>query len=90
MAHVYGRWGRRTDAESLLQDVVKSGEASPYLLAGVHAALDQPDLAFDWLNRSFEQHEVHLVSLKVDPSLDGLRHDARFDELTRRVGLPSD
>ena len=88
MAHAYGRWGKRHDAMKLVQEVVTSGSGSPYLIAGVYAALGECDLAFEWLNQAFAEHDIQLVSLKVDPSLDGLRDDARFDELTRRVGLP--
>jgi hypothetical protein len=60
------------------------------LIAGVHTALGERDVAFEWLNKAFEEWDLQLVSLKVDPSLDGLRDDARFDELTQRVGLPGD
>ena len=88
IAHAYGRWGKRHDAMKLVEEVVTSGAGSPYLIAGVYAALGECDLAFEWLNKAFEQHDLQLVSLKVDPSLDGLGDDARFNELTRRVGLP--
>ena len=90
MAHAYGRWGKRNDALTLLEEVITAGTGSPYSIAGIYTALGDKDSAFEWLNKAFEQHDLQLVSLKVDPSLDGLRDDARFNELTRRVGLPSD
>ena len=62
--------------------------ASPYLIAGIYAALGDCDAAFEWLNKAYQQREVHLVSLKVDPSLDGVRQDRRFAALLNRVGLP--
>ena len=71
-----------------VEEVVLSGAGLPYLIVGVHAALGKRDVAFDWLNNAIEQHDLQLVSLKVQVST--LRDDARFDDLTRRVGLPSD
>ena len=54
----------------------------------IYAALGQRDQAFEWLNKAYDQHDLQLVSLKVDPTLDGLRSDPRFADLVRRVGLP--
>lgn len=33
-------------------------------------------------------HDMQMVSLKVNPTLDVLRPDPRFEQLVRRVGLP--
>jgi DNA-binding winged helix-turn-helix (wHTH) protein/tetratricopeptide (TPR) repeat protein len=88
ICQAYAGWGRKNEALQLLGEVNTAGTASPYLLAGVHAALGAADQAFALLEQAYDQRDVQLVSLKVDPSLDGLRNDQRFDELIRRVGLP--
>ncbi len=88
MAHAYARWGKRGEASKLLEEVTVAGTASPYSIAGIYAALGEGDAAFAWLNQACEQHDVQLVSVKVDPTLDGVRSDLRFAELVRRVGLP--
>jgi TolB-like protein/Flp pilus assembly protein TadD len=88
MAHAYGLCGKRSKAQKLLDDITRGGTASPYSLAGVHGALGNPDVAFDWLNKAFEQRDVQLVSLKVDPFIDSIRQDHRFHDLVNRVGLP--
>jgi TolB-like protein/Tfp pilus assembly protein PilF len=87
MAHAYARWGKRHDALKLLEEVSLHATASPYLIAGVYAALQDCDAAFEWLNEAYDQLDVQLVSLKVDPMLDGVRQDQRFTELLNRVGL---
>jgi hypothetical protein len=43
--------------------------------------------AFKWLEDSYHAHDVGLLYLKIDPCLDPLRSDPRFDDLMRRVGL---
>jgi TolB-like protein/Flp pilus assembly protein TadD len=88
MAHAYARWGKRTEAIGLLDEVIAAGTASPYSVAGIYAALGDGDLAFEWLHKATEQHDVQLVSLEVDPTLDGIRSDPRFADLVRSVGLP--
>lgn len=88
MAQTYARWGNNAEALKLLEEVKKAGTASRYSIAGIYAALNQPGRAFESLNRAYEERDMQLVSLKVDPSLDGLRDDVRFAELVRRVGLP--
>ena len=89
MAHAYARSSKRQDAMSLLEEVKLVSTAPPYLIAGIYAALDDRDSAFEWLNNAYAQRDVHLVSLKVDPLLDPLRQDPRFADLVNRVGLPA-
>jgi TolB-like protein/Tfp pilus assembly protein PilF len=78
--------GKRSAALKLLQEITT---ASPYLVAGIYAALGDHDSAFERLNKACEQHDIQLVSLKTDPSLDPLREDQRFQQLVNRVGLPN-
>lgn len=87
-AQAYARQGRRYDALNLLDDVIAAGSASPYSIAGIHSALGDNDSAFKALNDAYQQHDVQLVSLKVDPSLESLRSDPRFQDLVKLVGIP--
>jgi DNA-binding winged helix-turn-helix (wHTH) protein/tetratricopeptide (TPR) repeat protein len=87
MAQAYAHWGKKNEAQKILSEVADQ-QISPYSVAGVYAALGENDRAFDELNKAYEQHDMQLVSLKVDPSLDDLRDDLRFTDLVRRVGLP--
>src|SRR5262249_18618957 len=86
-AQAYARWGKKFEALNLLAEV-GDGPASDYSLAGVFAALGDADKAFQLLNQAYEQHDMQLVSLKVDPTLDGIRDDPRFCDLVHRIGLP--
>ncbi|HEX6731066.1 MAG TPA: winged helix-turn-helix domain-containing protein [Pyrinomonadaceae bacterium] len=88
MAHAYATRGKRSDALELLDEIILVDTASPYLIAGIYGALGQSNSAFEWLNKAYDQRDVQLVSLKVDPFLDPLRQDERFAELVNRVGLP--
>jgi len=50
--------------------------------------LQENDQAFAWLERAFKHRSTWLTYLKVEPQLDPLRSDPRFQNLLRRVGLP--
>ncbi|HEX2640052.1 MAG TPA: tetratricopeptide repeat protein [Pyrinomonadaceae bacterium] len=86
----YAMAGDREKALSILKqlqttkDYVSSGE-----LPALYAALGDKEAAFASLEKAYQEHDLQLQFLKVDPSFDPLRDDPRYPELMRRVGLPS-
>ncbi len=58
-----------------------------YIAATFHVELGEKDKALAILNQMYQDHNYDLVMLKVDPRLDPLRDDPRFQELMRRVGF---
>jgi tetratricopeptide (TPR) repeat protein len=91
LAHTFGAAGRTKEAFQMLADLTelaKQKYVSPYFLAGIHAGLGENDRAIEYLERCYEEHSHWLLYLHLDPSLDSLRDDLRFQELLRRVGLP--
>jgi hypothetical protein len=62
---------------------------SAYLVAEIYAGLSEKDQAFAWLEKAYEQRSAgYLIFLSVEPRLDHLRSDPRFQDLVRRIGLP--
>jgi hypothetical protein len=51
-----------------------------------YAALGEKENAFDQLDAA--SREKRLLWIKVEPLLDPLRDDPRFQELLRKVGFP--
>lgn len=76
---------RKTIAE--LQENVRRNGVGRYEIALVYAGLGEKQEAFNWLEEAYDAHDVGLLYLKIDPCLDTLRSDPRFDDLVRRVGL---
>ena len=68
----------------------KEGQHSEILdhLGDVHMALGEKDEALQWLEVAYQQRAEWMVLLKVDPCLDGLRPDPRFQDLIRRMNFP--
>jgi tetratricopeptide (TPR) repeat protein len=52
-------------------------------LGAIHAALGDRDLAFDWLKRAVAERSGWVAYLRVDPRLETLHADARFNRLLR-------
>ena len=52
-----------------------------YELGVIHAALDERDQAFTWFSRAVQERSGWIAYLRVDPRLDAVRADARFDRL---------
>jgi TolB-like protein len=90
LGNAYARAGQKSAAMQsiarLKEDVQKDG-VGRYEIALVYAGLGDKKDAFQWLDDAYRSHDVGLVYLKVDPCLDPLRTDPRFDSLLRRVGL---
>jgi TolB-like protein/Flp pilus assembly protein TadD len=90
LGNAYARAGRPAEARrtiSQLQEDVRRNGVGRYEIALVYAGLGEKQEAFSWLEQAYNAHDVGLMYLKIDPCLDTLRSDARFDDLVRRVGL---
>ena len=66
-----------------------SPQLPPYLKVTIYAEFGKKDKALETLDRMYEEREGDLQWIKVDPRLDGLRQDPRFQDLLKRMGLSS-
>jgi len=60
---------------------------SPFEVASIHFALGQTEQGFDWLKKAFQDRCFELISIKVDPQFDALKHEPAFVELAGRLHL---
>ena len=92
LAHAYALAGRRSDAEQVLQGLLERARQSyisPFDIALIYAALGEKDTAFAWMAKAVAERSTWLVYSKWEPRLDPLRSDPRFQDLLRRIGLPT-
>jgi eukaryotic-like serine/threonine-protein kinase len=91
LAQTLATAGRRKKAIQILDDLTKLTKQkyiAPYFFAGMHIGLGEDDRAIEYLEKSYEEHSHWLIYLHIDPGMDGLRSNPRFQDLLRRVGLP--
>ena len=88
LAYAQALAGNDTEARHAL-DQLQALARQRYVSAGsiglIYGALGETDKAFDCLDHAFENKDIEMVWLKVDPAYDPLRSDPRFGELARRV-----
>jgi tetratricopeptide (TPR) repeat protein len=90
LGNAYAREGRATEARECLRQLMKGDEnILSYAVAGVHAGLGEKDQALEWLEKAYAVRDQGLVFLKIDPILDPLRSDPRFERILRRMNFPS-
>jgi TolB-like protein/DNA-binding SARP family transcriptional activator len=62
---------------------------SPFHRGRIYAALGRIDEVFAWFEAAYEERSFYLSWFKVEPELDPLRSDPRFQSLLQRLVFPS-
>ncbi len=58
-----------------------------WFIALYYCHIEDYDNAFEWLEKSYDHHEVEMMWLKEEPMLRSLRTDPRYIDLYDKVGL---
>ncbi|HEY0375726.1 MAG TPA: tetratricopeptide repeat protein [Pyrinomonadaceae bacterium] len=90
LGFVHGAAGRKDEARKVLARLDRLSRetyVSPVSMVIIYIGLDDKDRAFKWLEKVFDEHTAGPIILKVDPGVDSLRADPRFDDLLRRAGF---
>jgi len=84
--------GRRDEALAILDSIEhtrRSEYVDPYYMTIFRNALGQRDAAYGELARTYEDNSVWLFSIDVDPRMDPLRADPRFERLHAQLYIPA-
>jgi len=84
----YGSQGYWRQAIQNYKQTAKSSYVEPVLVAEACVRIGDKECAFEWLEKGFEERDDLMINLKVEPVLDSLPSDPRFQDLVRRVGIP--
>lgn len=82
--------GRREEARAVLEELKSRSTGRyvpPYNIALVYNGLGERAETLAWLEKGFEQRDVRMTFLKVDPKWDNLRSDSSFISLIKRMRL---
>ena len=86
-----GLAGQREEALEILDHVKQlhgNHHASAVHLAFICVGLGEQDQAIAWLDQAYDERAGLLVTLKVQPLLDPLRSDPRFQALLEKMNFP--
>ena len=84
------RAGDTAQARAILEELLTSSRQhyiSPFNLAVAYLALGQRDECFAWMEKAYQDRDVRMSFLRVDPKWDEVRSDPRFASLLQRTGL---
>jgi TolB-like protein/DNA-binding winged helix-turn-helix (wHTH) protein/Flp pilus assembly protein TadD len=90
--YLLAKSGRTDDAREVLTQMEfdsRDRYVPPAAIALVYAGLGEREPAMQWLAKAYDEHDVHLIYLTVDPKWDSYRADPRFQALLARCGFVS-
>jgi len=88
----YYHTGQQTKCDFMIADLKKLSENSPvgspaFYTAMIYAQMSQIDLAFEWLEKAYEDREVEMYWMNVEPPFTPLYGDPRWPEMLGKVGF---
>jgi serine/threonine protein kinase/tetratricopeptide (TPR) repeat protein len=89
LAHAEASIGKQNQAREILGQLTEEAKARyvpAYAFAVIYLALGEKDQALDWLGKAARDHDGFYINLiKVEPFLDPLRGDPRFNKLVSKI-----
>lgn len=84
--------GEDQEAEQFLSELLKryndgSSGSPAWFIALYYCVMEDNKQALDWLEKSFNRHEVELTWLREEPLLSPLRNEPRYMDLYDKVGF---
>jgi len=85
---VYFKLGRGKESDEILKEVIsKYADDSAFQIAEIYAYRGDADLAFQWLERSYQTRDAGLANVRVEPMLKSLNNDARWLPFLKKMRL---
>lgn len=86
----HARIGNTNKAREILENLLKRpGQVfvSPYFIATLNCHLKEIDQGFEWLKKAYAESDSWLNFIRVDPGVDIIRSDPRFEALVKKMNL---
>jgi TolB-like protein/DNA-binding winged helix-turn-helix (wHTH) protein/Tfp pilus assembly protein PilF len=84
----YHASGREKESDAALSELIaKYHSSGAFQIADVYAFRNQPDKAFEWLDRAYAQRDSGLIFTRVDPLLKSLHNDPRYAAFLKKLRM---
>ena len=90
MGHLYALVGRTEEAHvklARLREMAAEKYVPALYFAFIYVGMNDRDQIFEWYQKALEERSHYLIYQKVEPSLEHLHSDSRFEALLRQIGL---
>jgi TolB-like protein/Tfp pilus assembly protein PilF len=91
LAYAYMAWGNKAEAFQFYEDLKKRAtqqRIDPTYLAMACVGIGKIDLAFEDLEKAYQERHPRLIDFLQDPLNDSIRQDPRFKALLKKMNLP--
>lgn len=91
LAHARAAQGNLEAANTILQKILATRERKymkPYFVAMCYVAVGDFDKAFEWFQRAVDERNEWMVWFAVDPKLDPIRKDPRYQKILAQTNNP--
>jgi serine/threonine-protein kinase len=88
LGYANARLGKSREARQMiaqLERVSKRQYVSSYFIAIIHMGLGDLDQTFEWLEKAYQERSGFMAFINVEPMLDALRGDSRFNALIEKI-----
>ena len=90
LGYLYGVTGRPADARNILaklDQISRKRYVTHWAQAIIYLGLGQKDIALDWLEKAYEDHDGWMWDMHAQPWWAPLRNEPRFQALLKKIGL---
>jgi eukaryotic-like serine/threonine-protein kinase len=89
LACYYHAIGNKKEADSTLNEYIKQFQNdAAFQVAEIYGFRNEPDKAFEWLDRAYQLRDSGIVEMKMDFLLRNLHNDARWPAFLKKMKLP--
>jgi tetratricopeptide (TPR) repeat protein len=91
LGFTYGKSGQKDKAVQTLDELNQLAQrrfVTPFCQALVYVGMGEDSQAIDWLEKAYEERSIWIGWLKVQPMLDPLRSNPRFQTLYQKMNFP--
>src|SRR5579863_6860169 len=92
LGYAHARLGKRAMARKAVEQLSERSQREyipAFCTALIHVGLEETDQALHWLERAYEDRSAYMVFAKVEPLLDRMRQEPRFQKLLHKMRLDS-
>jgi len=91
IGYTYAKMGRTSEAKKVLEDLISQSQQSyvpSFGIAMLYFYLGEKENGFAYLEKSYEEHETGLLTLKANPHIEeDVRTDPRFKAILKKMNL---
>ena len=91
LGYAYAMAGNRGEAKKVLEELTELSQGRfgfALSIARIHAARGDKDQAFEWLQKACDELDSNVIFLNIDPTLDSLRNEPRFQKIVADMKFP--